>query len=185
MANANEPGGFRPLRHLAGGLIRSNAYKIQSGYASNIFTGDAVALSSQYLNVGGTSGSLLGIFAGCKYIASDGSVKFSPYWPASTATSGSADVTAYVYDDPNITYRVQASVDLAYVDASHKNGSFDLVGTNAGSTLTGQSGQELNLNDTGTGQFLVLGLLDTEVNNAAGLNAKLEVKLRKSVLAVN
>lgn len=183
MANADTPRGFVPFRHRGGGVIRaSDNYKIQSAYATNIFTGDAVILSSGYLNIAADSSSTItGIFAGCKYRAADGSTVLSPYWPASTVTLNSEDVTAFVYDDENISYEVQTDTGTAYVDATHKGGSFDIELDHSGSTTTGQSGMELDLSDTGQTQFLVLGLVD-RASNAAGTNAKVEVVLRKGLL---
>ena len=182
MANVNAYMGFQPVRSLSGGQVASvNKYLIQSGYAVSLYTGDAVILSSGYLATGAQDSALLvGIFAGCQFLDASGvpGARFSPYWPASTVTTGSADVIAYVWDDPLTLFRVQCSVGTAYVNATHQGGSYDLIGTNAGSTLTGQSGMELNLGDTGTGQFLVRGLIE-EPGNAAGTNAKVEVLIRK------
>ena len=44
MANVDAAFGMRPVRHLTGGQIRANEYKIESGTSSNIFTGDCVKL---------------------------------------------------------------------------------------------------------------------------------------------
>ena len=44
MANVDAAFGARPVRHLTGGQIRTNEYKIASGTSSNIFTGDFVKL---------------------------------------------------------------------------------------------------------------------------------------------
>jgi hypothetical protein len=177
MPNANRPNGFTPRRHIAGGLVRHSEgiYKIQAAYNTNLFRGDAVILTSGYVLKGlENSANILGVFAGCRYRDADGKTQFRSYWPASTATLGSEDVEAFIYTDPHITYLVQTSVGTAYVDATHKGGVFDLISTTAGSAFTGQSGMELNLGDTGTGQWRVLGLIDTP-DNAAGLNAKVEV----------
>ena len=183
MANADTPMGFQTYRHRSGGVIRASGdYKIQSAYATALFTGDAVILSSGYLaRAADNSATILGVFAGCRYRATDGSIQFKPDWVASTATLGSEDVQAFVYDDPNISYKCQSDTGTAYVDATHKGGSFDIELDHAGSTVTGLSGMELDLNDTGSTQFLVLGLID-EPDNAVGVNAKLEVMVRKSLL---
>lgn len=185
MANTDNPSGFQPLRHRGGGVIRTSEYKIQSAYATALGTGDAVILSSGYINrAADNSATLLGIFAGVRYRASDGSVVFSPYWTASTATLASEDAVALVWDDPMISYRCQSDTDTAYVDATHKGGVFDIELDHSASAITGQSGMELDLGDTGTGQFIVLGLID-EPNNAAGVNAKLEVMIKESLLKAN
>lgn len=176
MPNANQPMGFIPRRHMSGGVVRHHEpFKIQSGYATALFRGDAVILTAGYVTKAlENSALILGIFDGVRYRDSSGKTTFSPNWVASTVTLGAEDVECFVTTDRHIAYRVQSSVGTAYVDATHKGGVFDLIATNAGSAITGQSGMELNLGDTGTGQFRVIGLID-EPNNAAGLNAKLEV----------
>lgn len=183
MANSDQPMGFVPYRHRGGGVIRSSGgYKIQSAYGTSIFTGDAVILSSGYLAIGADdSATIDGIFDGCKYRAADGSIVFSNYWLASTVTLASEDVEAFVYDDPMISYRCQTDTGTAYVDATHKGNSYDLEKDHAGSTITGNSGMEIDLGDTGTGQFKVLGLID-EPGNAAGVNAKIEVLIDAALL---
>jgi hypothetical protein len=175
MANRDAPLGFQPYRHLGGGVVRaSGAYKIESAYGTSIFRGDAVILTSGFVTIGlENSGTILGIFAGCQYRTADGETKFSPYWPASTVTLNSEAVQAFVYDDPMISYKVQCDTGTDYVDATHKATSVDLQST-AGSTITGMSKMEVDLGDTGTGQFKVIGLID-EPGNAVGAHAKLEV----------
>ena len=187
MANVNAYTGFMPTRHLNNAHPITQKFNIASGYAVNIFTGDAVILSSGKVNIAAAnSGIILGIFAGCQFLDASGvpGARFSPYWPASTVTTGAADATAFLWVDPSIIYRVQTSVDLAYVDATHLGAYADCVLTHAGSTLTGQSGMELNLNDAGDTQFQVLGLID-EPGNVAGTNAKVEVRIRKSLFNTN
>ncbi len=183
MANRDEPNGFVPFRHRGGGAMRHGGpYKIQSAYATALYSGDAVILSSGYVAVAAeNSATILGVFDGCKYRASDGSIVFSNYWPASTVTLGSEDVEAFVFDDPMISYRVQCDTGTAYVDATHKGTQVDVELDHSGSALTGRSGMEVDLGDTGTGQFLVVGLID-EPDNAAGANAKIEVLINEVFL---
>jgi hypothetical protein len=157
-------------------VIRASGdYKIASGYATALYHGDAVILSSGKLAVAADdSAQVLGVFAGCQFRTTDGETKFQPYWPAAQATLNSEDAQAWVYDDPMISYKVQCDTGTAYVDATHKGASYDLEKDHAGSVVTGRSGMELDLSDTGTGQFKVIGLIDA-ADNAAGVNAKVEV----------
>jgi hypothetical protein len=153
----------------------SGAYKIASAYGTALYKGDAVILSSGTLAIAAQdSATLVGIFAGCQFRTADGETKFQPYWPASQVTLNSEDAQAWVYDDPMISYKVQCDTGTAYVDATHKATSVDIELDHAGSTVTGLSGMELDLADTGTGQFKIIGLID-EPDNAAGVNAKVEV----------
>ena len=179
MANVDAPMGFKPRRLINGGTVPSpNAYPLASAYASNIFTGDAVVLTSGKLAVAAAnSAGLLGVFAGCQYTASDGSIVFSPYWPASTVTSGSADAVGYVYDNPDTVFETQTETSVAFVLATHNLTLADLISTHAGSTVTGQSKQELTVGTDGDEQFLVMQLID-RVNNAVGLHAKIECRIK-------
>ena len=172
MANLDAPSGARPFRHLSGGMIRASEYKIASGTSSNIFTGDFVKLlATGYIDVASAGNRILGVFAGVKYTASDGEVVYKKYFPTGTTTLASADVTAYVYDDPNITYRIQSAGSADFTDignlADHVAGS--------GSTTTGQSGHEVSgTTGTGTAGLRILRLID-DPDNSAGTNGELEV----------
>ena len=174
MANLDAPSGARPFRHLSGGMIRASEYKIASGTSSNIFTGDFVKLlATGYIDVASAGNRILGVFAGVKYTASDGEVVYKKYFPTGTTTLASADVTAYVYDDPNITYRIQSAGSADFADignlADHVAGS--------GSTTTGQSGHEISgTTGTGTAGLRILRLID-DPDNSAGTNGELEVAI--------
>jgi|TARA_A100001515_G_scaffold116294_1_gene98044 hypothetical protein len=174
MANLDAPAGAKPFRHLSGGMIRASEYKIASGTSSDIFTGDFVKLlSTGYIDVASAGNRILGVFAGVKYTASDGEVVYKKYFPTGTTTLGSADVTAYVYDDPNITYRIQSAGSADFTDignlADHVAGS--------GSTTTGQSGHEVSgTTGTGTAGLRILRLID-DPDNSAGTNGELEVAI--------
>ena len=152
MANTDAPNGLKPVRHIAGGTIRPNEYKIPSGYNTAIFTGDAVKLlSSGYVAVAAAGNRLLGVFAGCSYPNSSGEQVFSRQWTASATTQGTADFT----DIGNMA---------------------DIVAT-AGSTSTGQSAMEVSgTTGTGTANLRILGLYNAP-NNAYGTNGILEATI--------
>ena len=174
MANLDAPSGARPFRHLSGGMIRASEYKIASGTSSNIFTGDFVKLlATGYIDVASAGNRILGVFAGVKYTASDGEVVYKKYFPTGTTTLASADVTAYVYDDPNITYRIQSAGSADFADIG--NLADHVAGT--GSVTTGQSGHEISgTTGTGTATFRILRLID-DPDNSAGTNGELEVAI--------
>ena len=182
MANVDAPNGAKPVRHLTGGVIRAREWKIigDGNASSNIFTGDFVKLqSSGYITVAAAGNRLLGVFAGCKYTASDGTPKFAKYWPASTATLGSADVTAYVYDDPNIVFAIQGDG----TDAFTQVGNLANIVATAGSTTTGQSKMELDTDNIGTGtaNLRILGITD-DPKNSWGANTEQEVLIHEHEL---
>ncbi len=176
MANANTPNGFTPLRHLSGGVIRSNAYNIATsgttGFNDTIRQGDLVVMNTDGTVELATAGSVItGIFDGVQYFATDGSCVFDNQWTASTAVLAGSTITAYVYDDPNLTYACQAST-AALTDLGN---SFDIA-AGTGSSTTKRSGAYL---DAGTGNTTSAGLrllrLIPMPNNEYGAYAKVEV----------
>jgi len=182
MANADVPRGFVPAGHRNGGVIRASAYNIAYNYGTKIYSGDAVDLSSGKIVVAtAASTTITGIFGGCRYRDDTGAVVFSRYWPGVALADSAAVVEAYVYDDKGILFEVQCDTDVAYVDATHRGTLCDLVATHAGSTYTGQSGQEVTPGTTGDAQFLIYQLVDRP-DNAAGVNAKVLVNIADSTL---
>ena len=173
MANVDAAFGARPVRHLTGGTVRANEWKIIGDGTSStaIFTGDFVKLGATgYIDAAAAGNRILGVFAGCSYTNSSGEQIFSKYYPASTTTQSSGDITAYVYDDPNIVFAVQSSGSADFADignlANHVAGS--------GSTTTGGSAHEIDgTTGTGTAGLRILGLYN-EPKNAYGTNGVLE-----------
>jgi len=109
MANTNAPFGFRQYRGL-GSLptYEQNVRKIASNNGTAIFFGDAVIpLNTGYIaQATASTVPMAGIFVGCKYLStSQKRTVWSNYWPGSDATG---DVEAYVIDDPNAQFLVQA-----------------------------------------------------------------------------
>ena len=173
MANKDAAFGAKAVRHITGGTIRANEWKIIGDGTSStaIFTGDFVKLlGTGYIDAAAAGNRILGVFAGCNYTNSSGEQVFSKYYPASTTTQGSGDITAIVYDDPNIVWAIQSSGSADFADignlADHVAG--------AGSTSTGGSAHEINgTTGTGTAGLRILGLYN-EPNNAYGTNGVLE-----------
>ena len=175
MANVDNPNGFLPSRHMKGGTIRANAYPIASGYAADIFTGDAVIQTTDGVVNIATAGAtnLIGVFHGVEWTAADGEVKFSRYWPSGTVTKGAANAKAYIYDDPDIAFAGQTVSGTALTQAMI-GGNVDIVAT-AGSPTTGQSAMELNIGTvvSTTAQCRLLGLIE-RADNALGEHADVE-----------
>jgi len=146
MANLDAKRGFAPNVHQSGGTpARMREYAIASGLTENIFTGDFVSLAGTDRTINLTPATaaatarVLGIFAGCQYVAANGDVKWSPYWPTGTATLGAVNAKAFVYDDPNLECVGQIST-IAAVDLGQAFGW--TVGT--GNVTNGISGAQLN-----------------------------------------
>ena len=174
MANTDAPNGFVPLRHLTGGVVRPQAYPIANAYATSLFSGDLVTLLSDgTVGIGTNTSNALGVFYGVQYIdRASGDVKFSKIWPASTTVKTNTAATAFVYDDPNITYQVQGNGTFANANV----GELCNVTFTAGETTFGGSQQEANLATLGTTALplRILRLVDAP-DNAVGADAKLEV----------
>ncbi len=177
MANVDSAFGFVPVRHMSGYPARANKYTITSGLAENIFTGDLVILTADGVITPHTATETnnIGVFAGVQYTASDGSFVYSQYFPSGTTAT---DIVAYVYDDPYIVYKVQSDGTVAQTNIGN---CADVV-AGAGSTVTGQSGFELNSSmGTGTATCKIIGLFDSP-ENAFGANAVVEVLINEHIL---
>ena len=91
----------------------------------------------------------------------------------STTTQNSSDITAFVYDDPNIVYAIQSSGSADFADIGNK--ADHVAGT--GSTTTGHSKFEINgTTGTGTAGLTILGLYNSP-KNAYGTNGVLEATI--------
>jgi len=175
--------GLRPSR-VRGAKPNSsgqNEYRIASGYASNIFTGDIVTNASGYVNVlATTTDKALGVFMGCRYVA-NGKPEWSAYWPASTSVT---EAYAMVVDDPDATFIVQADASVTLGDINSQNFNVTL---GSGSTYTGKSGfgLEAGTRTTGNAMLRPIAFVD-EPGNDADVAAeiaypKLEVRILKHV----
>jgi len=177
MANSSAPFGLKPVRHITGGEIRSNAYKIASGYGTAIYTGDPVLQTTDgtiiiAVGTGGTpSTATIGVFGGVSYTNAVGAKVYSAYWPASTVAT---DIEAIVYDDPSIIFAIQS--DATGVAAGDLGQLCD-VEIVAGDPKTGKSGTNLDMS-TGSGttgkHLRILRFLNDNVNEA-GSYATVEV----------
>jgi len=179
MANLNAANGFTPLRHLTGGVIRANEYPILSGFAANLASGDLVTLSANGTLIRGTAGGVaLGVFYGVEYIATDGSVKFEKVWNTGTVTKDAVNAKAYVYDDPNITYKVQVNGTMV----STAVGALANVTIGTFNSTYGHSTDELDFATLATTAKVlrILRLIDYP-NNALGADADIEVVINLSL----
>ena len=140
MANQDAAFGFRPVRHLTGGQIRTEEANIAANYDTAIYTGQVV----EAVTAGGVEAATVGdvqqagVFAGVFYTdPTTSKPTWKAYYPASTAA---ADIKASIYMDPNIVYEAQHD---GTGTAAMNFASGNFIGT-SGSTATGQSTQELD-----------------------------------------
>ena len=154
MANQDAAFGFRPVRHLTGGQIRNNTYRITTNYDTALYQGQMVShKTAGTIETVAANAIFLGVFNGCQYTdPTTGKPTWAKYYPASTNAS---DIEAYVFDDPQIVFEGQH--DGTGTEALNFAG-FDLTGV-AGSAKTGRSTQEIDTssNDT-TGQWKQIGI---------------------------
>ena len=143
MANKDAAFGMKPVRMIGGGAYTGgqSRYRIAANYGTSIFQGDMVAqVTGGGIEVHADGGTvpIVGVFNGVQY--TDPTTKeqvYSNYYPASTNAS---DLIAFVIDDPNVVYEVQADAAFPVADLF---GNFDIVYTSSGSTVTGILEQSL------------------------------------------
>jgi len=138
MPNTNAPFGFRQYRGLGSAPTYEQSVRlVKSDNTTAIFFGDPVTnLASGYITraTAGTA-PISGIFAGCKYLStSQKRTVWSNYWPGADASS---DVEAYLIDDPNAQFLVQAGGTAIGLADIGMNIQFNI--TSAGNTATGIS----------------------------------------------
>ena len=153
MATTAAPYGLKPVKR-ADGMAYAGAtsqYMIDpAGEATNLFNGQVVhigadgyiALSTatgadagtNALPTGTTLTGSLGVFVGCEYENSEGQTTFSQYYP-----SGSINAKAFVVDDPNVLFQVQADGAMDQSDIGANTFFAAAQSTSTGNTATGNS----------------------------------------------
>jgi len=160
MATVAGPYGFRPV-NLNGGIPFSGAIrrmKMTNSYGTAIGYGDAVKIVAGVIakDTGTTTMTPVGIFLGCQY--TDPNTKqltFKQNWVASTV---STDNYAYVLDNPNAIFQIQADATLAQT-AVGKNIAVvqNAVGTFGNSAVAAQAS---SIATTNTLPLRVIGFVD-------------------------
>ena len=161
MASSATPYGLRPTNMLGGQVMTHGIrlMKITSGYATNIFNGDLVKLvvgGTVEKETGTTTALPLGVFLGCQYEDPAMGLLNRQYWPASTVIKTGTTAWAYVCDDPDALFEIQANGTLGQ-NALGTNAA--LVQT-AGSTATGNSAVSLNASTIANTATLPLRIVD-------------------------
>ena len=179
MANTDAPNGFTPAYHMYGGIIRPARMRIASAYGTAIYSGDVVTLSSGYVQQAGATDTPIGVFYGVFYTASDGTPTYSKSWATSTATQGSADAEALVYNDPGIVYEAQFTAGTPAVSFI---GNKYTLSTTAGSSTNGRSKEGVTAT-TSSGVALCVGF-NLAPSNAIGAYARAYFTFPTSTFAV-
>jgi hypothetical protein len=180
MANQVEKFGLRPYRKLDGTPLvgAQNRYTIASNYATAIFQGDLV-IPVTGGNIerypGTTSTAVVGVFNGVFYTdPTTQKPTFKNYYPGSVAAS---DITAFVVDDPDAVFLVDADATFARADL-FQNYSLTAV---SGNTKTGNSLQQLDVSVSGTETTYVVQAIDIsqdpDNSDTSSANANILVRI--------
>ena len=180
MSNQVEKFGLRPYRKLDGTPLvgAQNRYTIASGYATAIFQGDMV-IPVTGGNVerypGNTSTAVVGVFNGVFYTdPTTQKPTFKNYYPGGVAAS---DITAFVVDDPDAVFLVDADDTFARADL-FQNYSLTAV---SGNTKTGNSLQQLDVGASGTNATFIVQAIDIsqdpDNSDTSSANANILVRI--------
>ena len=174
-------GGLKSARKRGQGYNTSgfSRYRITNGLAANIFTGDLVKLSSTGMVQPATAASataVAGVFMGCRYVdPTSQRPTWSKYWPTGTS---SVDATPYAFvdDDPSSIFEITCDATVTAGDIEVKNFN---INASAGSTVTGQSGFDLDVGSrtTGGAQLRIVDKVDTPDNTFSSANPKVLVRV--------
>jgi hypothetical protein len=147
-------------------------YSIASGYAANIFKGDAVKLvtgGTVEVDTADAAMTPIGVFMGCTYTDPNSKQKlFSNYWPTGTVA---ADAQAYVVDATDVLFKAAVvSSGTTIGDLALTDLGANVAGVqNTGSTATGNSAVAISDTSatTNTLPFRIVELVE-ETKNASG-----------------
>ena len=188
MANRDTAFGLKPVKMIGGSPYSGGVsrYRIAANYGTAIFQGDMVMQvtgGTVEIHADGGTVPIVGVFNGCQYTdPTTGEQVYSNYYPASTNTS---DIIAFIIDDPNVVFEVQADAAFPVADLF---GNFDIVYTSAGSTKTGISGAELKVADGGTGTTLSVKAIDIsedpDNDDVASANTNVYVVIQNHIFGV-
>ena len=174
MATTAAPQGLKPVKR-ADGMPYAGAtteYLIDpAGEATNIFYGQVVIIGTDgYIalstatganaganNLGGANVGAIGVFVGCEYENDQGQTVHSNYYP-----SGKLNAKAYVVDDPDVIFQVQADAAMAQADLGMNAHLAAVQSTSTGSTVTGNSNSALDADVKAAGAaaaFRVVGFV--------------------------
>ena len=172
MASTASPYGFKPVNEVGGlpyaGSTRSFVLN-PAGYGTNIFNGSLVYVATtgylQLVTADGSDGTTnafpagttltgaVGVFVGCSYVNAQGQTVFSQYYPAN-----SLNAVAFVVDDPNTVFQVQADGSLTIAALGANVTLANAQSTSTGSTTTGNSNVAISATTkTTTAPFRVIG----------------------------
>tara|TARA_R100000329_G_scaffold59079_1_gene53166 strand:+ start:189 stop:776 length:588 start_codon:yes stop_codon:yes gene_type:complete len=189
MANKDAAFGLRPA-HMMGGAPYSGGqsrYRIANNQSGAIFQGDLVKqLTGGTVSRAAASSTVpvVGVFNGCQYTDPTTSEQvFSNYYPGSIAAD---DIIAFIVDDPNVVFEVQADDTFPVADLF---GNFDIVDqSTTGDTRSGRSNMELDVTTGATTTTLPLKAIDIsqdpDNDDVANANTNVMVVIQNHIAGV-
>jgi len=184
MANVSEKFGLRPYRKLDGTPLvgAQNRYTIASNYATAIYQGDMVKVVTagnierhSAANDAGNSTAVVGVFNGVFYTdPTTQKPTYKNYYPGSVVAS---DITAFVVDDPDAVFLIDADEAFTRADLYKNYAVTDTTGV----TQTGISKVQLDVSNSGTTVSFVLQAIDIsqdpDNSDTATSNANILVRI--------
>jgi hypothetical protein len=181
--------GLQPVKHAKGGIVRTNNFSGVNGYRiaatapSAFFEGDLVSFSGGNIitDMGSASpGAVVGVFWGAEYVDNaSGEVKFVRSIPSGTVAKDKYKV--YVYDDPDIIWKIQADQDTSALTAASVGSNVQIVASPTGSAITHKSGLVADSSTaatTNTFPLTVLGSAEVDDSfSSAGTTMDILVKI--------
>jgi len=189
MANKDAAFGLRPA-HMMGGAPYSGGqsrYRIANNQSGAIFQGDLVKqLTGGTVSRAAAASTVpvVGVFNGCQYTDPTTSEQvFSNYYPGSVAAD---DIIAFIVDDPNVVFEVQADDTFPVADLF---GNFDIVDqSTTGDTRSGRSNMELDVTTGATTTTLPLKAIDIsqdpDNDDVASANTNVMVVIQNHIAGV-
>ena len=189
MANKDAAFGLKPSRMMGGGAYTGgqSRYRIANNQSGAIFPGDLVKqLTGGTVSRAAASSTVpvVGVFNGCQFTdPTSKEVTFSNHYPGSVAA---ADIIAFIIDDPDVVFEVQADDTFPVADLF---GNFDIVDqSTTGDTSSGRSNVELDVTTGATTTTLPLKAIDisqdpdnSDVGNA---NTNVMVVIQNHIMGV-
>jgi hypothetical protein len=180
MSATSAPFGFRPAYNPTGDS-RDKLYTIASAYGTQINEGMPVILNTNGTIVAGTAAAdLLGVFSGCEYVDALGKPNVSNFWPAAQVATF---IKAWVIDDPDCVYEVQADGSVAQTAIGDQA---DV--TNVTAATNGRSQATLSSTLAGVGvqaQFRIVGFGQALDNTPGDAFTVVQVKIARHQFVAN
>lgn len=186
MSLTASPSGLLLRRHPSA-VARANLYTIAAAYATGIGYGDLVSLNTNgTITQTAAAADGIGAFAGVEYIDAQGKPTKSKNWPTG-GVAGATNIKAYVYDDEDNVYAIQAAATGTGYDQTAIGAQVDIVaGVPVASTGQSTMSASATLKAAGAqGQLRVIGYDDGPYDATLNPFPTLLVKLAQHQFRAN